>query len=199
MADFLTTQGTSYYLENIIINANKWLVLISPFLNITENFLLRLQDADKRKVKIIIIYGKNELKPEEKKKLQELKNLSLHFCKNLHAKCYFNEQYMVITSLNLHDFSAQNNREMGILVTRRDDEEVFKQAVQEAQRIVSSASPQDLHHRTDEQLPTHIKNRVKMSGIITIQEGNTVKSCILSPNSEELNEIEIILKDIIKN
>ena len=46
---------------------------------------------------------------------------------------------------------------------------------------------------------SHIKNRVKMSGVITIQEGNAVKSCILSPNSEELNEIEKILKDIIKN
>ena len=31
-----------------------------------------------------------------------------------------------------------------------------------------------------------------------MQEGNTVKSCILNPNSEELNEIEKILKDIIK-
>ena len=45
---------------------------------------------------------------------------------------------------------------------------------------------------------SHIKNRVKMSGAITIQEGNAVKSCILNPNSEELNEIEKILKDIIK-
>jgi len=46
---------------------------------------------------------------------------------------------------------------------------------------------------------SHIKDRVKMSGAITIQEVNTVKSCIISPNSEELNEIEKILKDIIKN
>ena len=45
---------------------------------------------------------------------------------------------------------------------------------------------------------SHIKNRVKMSGVITIQEGNAVKLCILSPNSEELNEIEKILKDIIQ-
>ena len=45
---------------------------------------------------------------------------------------------------------------------------------------------------------SHIKNRVKMSGAITMQEGDAVKSCILNPNSEELNEIEKILKDIIK-
>ena len=46
---------------------------------------------------------------------------------------------------------------------------------------------------------SHIKNRVKMSGAITIREENVVNSCILSPKSEELNEIEKILKDIIKN
>ena len=85
MAEFLTTQGTSYHLENIIRNANKWLVLLSPYLNITENFLVRLQDADKRKVKILIVYGKNKLKPEGKRKLQELENLSMYYCKNLHA------------------------------------------------------------------------------------------------------------------
>ncbi|MHA1235889.1 MAG: hypothetical protein ACTSQL_12505 [Promethearchaeota archaeon] len=45
----------------------------------------------------------------------------------------------------------------------------------------------------------HIKNRVKMSGAITMHEGKVVKSCILSPNSEELNEIEKILKDTITN
>ena len=45
---------------------------------------------------------------------------------------------------------------------------------------------------------SHIKNRVKMSGVITMQEGKVVKSCIISPNSEELNEIEKILKDTIK-
>ena len=45
---------------------------------------------------------------------------------------------------------------------------------------------------------SHIKNRVKMSGAITIREGDFETSCILSPNSEELNQIEKILKDTIK-
>ncbi len=46
---------------------------------------------------------------------------------------------------------------------------------------------------------SHIKNRVKISGAITIQEGNVEISCILNPNSEVLNKIEKILKDTIKN
>jgi late competence protein required for DNA uptake (superfamily II DNA/RNA helicase) len=120
MAEFLTTQGTSYHLENIIVNASKWLVLVSPYLNITQNFLQRLQDADKNKVKIYIIYGKKELKPEEELKLQKLHNLYLRYYKNLHAKCYSNEDAMIITSMNLLEFSEKTNREMGILI-RKDD------------------------------------------------------------------------------
>jgi len=46
---------------------------------------------------------------------------------------------------------------------------------------------------------SHIKNRVKLSGAITMQEGKGVKSCILSPNSEELREIEKMLKNTIKD
>ncbi|KKM02626.1 hypothetical protein LCGC14_1782560 [marine sediment metagenome] len=46
---------------------------------------------------------------------------------------------------------------------------------------------------------SHSKNRVKMSGMITIQEKNEKKTYILSPNSKELHEIEKILQNIIKN
>jgi hypothetical protein len=143
MAEFLTTQGTSYHLENVIINAKEWLILISPYLNITENFLQRLQDADKRKVKIYIVYGKDELKSEEKSKLQILKNLTLRFCRNLHAKCYLNESSIIITSMNMYAFSEKNNREMGILV-RKDsetDRKLYEDAMKEINSILDSAIP----------------------------------------------------------
>ncbi len=46
---------------------------------------------------------------------------------------------------------------------------------------------------------SHIKNRVKMSGMITIQEKNKEKTCILSPNSKILIIIEKQLQDLIKS
>ncbi|MBY9019899.1 MAG: hypothetical protein KGD67_02495 [Candidatus Lokiarchaeota archaeon] len=46
--------------------------------------------------------------------------------------------------------------------------------------------------------PSHIKNRVKMSGVISIQEEITVRSFILNPKSEELKKIDKILQEIIK-
>ena len=141
MAKFLTTQGTAYELEEIIIHATKWLILISPYLNISENFLQRLQDADKRKVKIIIVYGKDVLKLEEKRKLQELENLSLYYFKNLHAKCFLNEATMIITSMNMYEFSEKTNREMGVLIRKdnESDQEVYEGAMREVKSIIDSS------------------------------------------------------------
>ena len=42
-----------------------------------------------------------------------------------------------------------------------------------------------------------IKNRVKTSGMITIQERNEIKRYILSPDSKELYKIEKTLQNII--
>ena len=140
MAEFLTTQGTSYYIEDIIINAKNKLVLISPYLQLSKTFFERLQDADRQNVQIILIYGKDELKTNEKKQLQELGNLSLYFFKNLHAKCFFNEESMVITSMNMYEFSEKTNREMGVLIRAKGDEKAYGEAVKETESILASAT-----------------------------------------------------------
>lgn len=116
MAEFLTTNGTSYNIENIIIEAKNRLVLISPYLQLSKTFYERLKDATNRNVKVTIVYGKDELKPNEKNSLAELKNVELKYFQNLHAKCYLNESKMVITSMNMYEFSEKTNREMGVLL-----------------------------------------------------------------------------------
>ena len=70
-----------------------------------------------------LVYGKEALKPSVFKQLKQLKHIKLLYLKNFHGKCYFNEKSMVITSLNLYDYSEQNNRELGVLITREDDKE----------------------------------------------------------------------------
>ena len=64
--------------------------------------------------------------------LEQLDNLSLRFLNKLHAKCFFNEDNMVITSMNLYDFSEQNI-EMGVLINKQDEAELFNAAVIEAE------------------------------------------------------------------
>ncbi|MBK7215261.1 MAG: phospholipase D family protein [Bacteroidales bacterium] len=139
MAEFLTTNGTSFQIENIIIEAKSKLVLVSPFLQISKTFYERLKDASNNNVSIKIIYGKDELKPNERNSLAELKNLELYYFQNLHAKCYLNESKMVITSMNMYEFSEKNNREMGVLIDRIADKVVFDKAISETHSIIQSA------------------------------------------------------------
>ena len=139
MAEFLTTHGTSFHLENIIKEAKASLVLISPYFQLSKTLFERLKDADKRSVKITIVYGKDELKENQKALLSQFTNLTVYFFENLHAKCFFNEDSMVITSMNIYEFSEKNNREMGVLITKESDSGLFEKAFQEAQSIQNSA------------------------------------------------------------
>ncbi len=136
MAKFLNTSATNYFLEELIKNAKDRLILISPFLKLNDRMKELLADKNRLKIDVRIVYGKSELQPEEINWLKELTYVRTSFCKNLHAKCYMNEELAIITSLNLYEFSQINNNEMGVLIRREDDAELYKDAYEEAQRII---------------------------------------------------------------
>ena len=136
MATFLNTSGTSFYLEKLIKDASERVILISPFLKLNDRIKELLEDKDRLKIDIRIVYGKAELQPAEINWLKELKFIRTSFCKNLHAKCYLSEDSCIITSLNLYEFSQVNNNEMGVLIDKYGDPDMYKDAYEEAQRII---------------------------------------------------------------
>ena len=136
MAKFLNTSATTYYLEELIKNARERLFLISPYLKLNDRIKELLEDKDRMKIDIRIVYGKSELQPAEVAWLKTLNYVRTSYCHNLHAKCYISEGTCIITSLNLYEFSQVNNNEMGILLNRDDDGRVYQDAYEEAQRII---------------------------------------------------------------
>lgn len=136
MAKFLSTTGTNYHLEELIKGASDRLILISPFLKLNDRMKELLSDKNRLKIDVRIVYGKSELQPQEIEWLRGLTYIRTSFCKNLHAKCYMNEELCIITSLNLYEFSQVNNNEMGILIQRSEDGQLYKDAYEEAQRII---------------------------------------------------------------
>lgn len=136
MAKFLNTSATNYYLEELIKGASERLILISPFLKLNDRIRELLEDKNRLKIDIRIVYGKSELQPEEIDWLKQLSYVRTSFCKNLHAKCYLNEETCIITSLNLYEFSQVNNNEMGVLISRLDDPDLYKESFEESQRII---------------------------------------------------------------
>ena len=153
MAEFLTTTGINFKLEQIIQGAQEKLWIISPFLKINPRIKELLEDKDRLKIDIRVIYGKNELRPEEKQWLASMTSIRTSFRRNLHAKCYLNEKEALLTSMNLYEFSQVNNDEMGLVVSQEQDPDLFNKIFNESMRIrrvseeiretVSTVNPSD--------------------------------------------------------
>jgi hypothetical protein len=136
MAKFLTTSGITYHLEGLVKGAKEKLILISPFLKVNERLRQILDDKDREKIDIRVVYGKNELQPEENNWLKSKASIRSSFCKNLHAKCFLNESEALITSMNLYEFSQVNNEEMGILVAKAENPPLYASVYEEAMRLI---------------------------------------------------------------
>ena len=107
MAEFLTTQGVSLRLSEIITNAQERLYLVSPYLQINQLLKERIEDKVHRsKIEIRVIYREiNPKQMEEKKWLESMTSIKTSVRKNLHAKCYLNEKEALLTSMNLYEYS----------------------------------------------------------------------------------------------
>lgn len=140
MAKLLETTGVSHHLLQLINNANEKLILISPYLKLNYRLKQSLEDKDRLKKDVRIIYGKNELHPAEKNWLASLTSIRISFLQNLHAKCYINENEAIVTSMNLYDFSQVNNYEIGIHINRTEDEELYNDLYDEVMRILRSSN-----------------------------------------------------------
>ena len=142
MAEFLRTNGISDNLEELIINSNDKLVLVSPYLQIADSLKKLIRVRDSLAINIRIIYRKDtKINAEDTRFLQELTNVRIFACENLHAKCYLNENTAIIASMNLYQHSQQNNREMGIKVEKEDDPDLYNDISKEVM-VLLQISPQ---------------------------------------------------------
>lgn len=137
MARFINTRKAVSELEDLIRSAGDRLILISPYLKLSKDFKELLAYRNSKEKMTTVIFGKQELNPDEMRFLQGLQLVILKYHEDLHAKCYVNDDKMIITSLNLYQFSMANNREMGVIIDKNDpgDAQVFKDAMEEVEYI----------------------------------------------------------------
>lgn len=136
---FLTTKGIAASIEDIIKNSKEYIYIISPYVKIDDSYIERLYEAEKNGIDISLIFGKEEMKGFEKDKFRNFNKLKIYFLENLHAKCYFNERTALITSMNLHEYSEKNNREMGIEISKSENPDIYAEIEKEANSIKDNA------------------------------------------------------------
>ncbi|MDD3091870.1 MAG: phospholipase D family protein [Methanoregulaceae archaeon] len=178
MAQFLDTTAVSHELTQLIKKADEKLYLISPYLQIATALKDLIRERDSRKIDIRVVYGKQDkLNPEDLSFLQELSSVKVSFCENLHAKCYLNESTALITSMNLYQYSQQNNREMGIKVDKDDaDSDLYNEILAESRRIIqTSTEPQFIvKKKTSEPISSQTQRKSTAQSGFCIRCKNTI-------------------------
>jgi hypothetical protein len=166
MPKFLNTKGLINWIPKIINETQRELVIITPYMQLSDTIYDCLVNANRRGVETIIIYRENKLSDKEKAKLLALDNLNLMHHPNVHAKCYYNENYLLIASMNLYEYSEKNNREMGVLLHKIDigednkieswrrqidDDSIFADALEEILEIKNGAELEKMSRETIEE------------------------------------------------
>src|SRR6056297_1927616 len=124
---FLTTYQISGEIENILRSADERILLVTPYVLMRDNYVERLRYAQNNGIEIHFVFRKTQLEKNEVKKIESIDKINLYYLENLHAKCYMNEKSAIITSMNLYEYSENNNREMGLIVDRKSHNEVFSE------------------------------------------------------------------------
>ena len=121
MAKFLQGNDLNSELSRIFKNADQRLILISPYIKLHHRFSDELKTRkNDDKLQITIVFGKNEkditksLSAEDLEFFKQFPNIEIRYEKRLHAKFYANEHTQILTSMNLYDFSQDENIEFGI-------------------------------------------------------------------------------------
>lgn len=121
MSKFLTGKELEDKLTDIIWNAKKYIIIVSPFIKLDDyvkNILEKVKTH--HDIKFYLLFGKNEnsrnrsISEVDFRYFTEFKNITILYNKDLHAKHYCNESEGLITSLNLYDYSMINNVEYGV-------------------------------------------------------------------------------------
>ena len=122
MAKFLTGKELAEEVYDVIHDAKKQLLILSPYVKLDDYFKnLFSKHKNNSELHLIVAFGKNKRNPERSFKSEDLEyfmdfpNVSIVFIPNLHAKYYANEKKGIVTSINLYDYSFKNNVEFGVI------------------------------------------------------------------------------------
>ena len=199
MAKFINTRKAVAAIEDLIKEAEEKLILISPYLKLSKDFKELLTYRNSKDKITTIIFGKQELNPNEMKFLEGLRFVILKYNQDLHAKCYMNDKQMIITSLNLYEFSMANNKEMGVLIDIEDenDKSLFEDAAKEIDYIDSTSERFKFNTETEQE--NNIKEKPKKKDTQSSKPPNNESGhCIRCNKTIKLNPLVPYCKDCYK-
>lgn len=135
MAKILDATGSISSIDSIILEAKKYIILVSPFWDCPQKVIISLLGALKNGVQVVI-FCRPMQKNGKEKTLPIPREMWDYFRKfgekgkfvvisdnleSLHSKLYLNENKCLITSLNMYNYSVEKNIELGIELSWLDE------------------------------------------------------------------------------
>ena len=156
MARFLKHTELASEIIELFEEAEDGITIVSPYIKLHPDIKKVLKAKQKDDEFFIeILYGKNEdeihksLSQTDLDFFKKFENVEIYYNPDLHAKYYANEFRSIITSINLHEYSLENNIEVGVCFdsgrfgkdSRLDVEafEYFGEIFSESEKVFSKA------------------------------------------------------------
>ncbi len=175
---FITTRAINHHLDELIRNADKFLILIAPYIQLNNLLRERLMDKKREGVEITIICRGQDSVEDFARYSTKVKSKP-----NLHAKCYLSDKAAIVTSMNLNDFSQENNAERGFLIANNQVNPFYNEISEEARRLVTSANDISILPALPEQkFETHTIQNVEEMEVQTRKTKRQLRIQIVTTN-----------------
>ncbi|MCD6013164.1 MAG: repair protein [Flavipsychrobacter sp.] len=137
MAKFITTTAVSHNIESLIKGSIHYTILVAPYMNIHKRLRKVIeQKLSETNIIFVVVCRRDTLKKYDLMWFESQKKIHIINCDNLHAKCYLNEKVAIITSMNLFEYSAVNNVEFGLLLSKEDDNVNYREIYKECLLLI---------------------------------------------------------------
>lgn len=117
--NIITNHNIQAAIVDIIKNATKYVFIVTPFFQPWPQLLKAIELASIKNCLIAFIVRSDQDNNEDLKYISEYYNVNVFFVNNLHAKIYLNENTCLISSMNLYNYSKENNFEIGYIMTNK--------------------------------------------------------------------------------
>jgi phosphatidylserine/phosphatidylglycerophosphate/cardiolipin synthase-like enzyme len=114
MGKLLLKQHVAPHIIDIVEKAERYCFIISPYFHPWKQLIKALELAQKRNVMVVFLVRDEKIDDENILDLYKKYNFDIYGIERLHAKIYLNEKEVLISSMNLYNYS-QNNFEVGYL------------------------------------------------------------------------------------
>jgi len=119
--EIITATSIAEKIENIIEQSEEYCFLVTPYFYHWTQLENCFVNASKQKKKIVLFIRDEKRYTPYINEFYEKYNFDIVFIKKLHAKLYVNEHEALITSMNIYEYSKNENYEIGVLIKNKND------------------------------------------------------------------------------